>query len=204
MNDICGASTIHRGLLVLLILPMVGCSLFDTRPPETPITAGSSFEPPTTPTVVLRNLESALVSANAGDYRKCFSDTSQGVPSFVFLASSQGLANAPSTFANWSVGDEELYAQNIFAELRTGELATVTFTPRDVTGVPIADSVGFTASYIVRFPHTRTNVEQVAEGTLQFTFRQSRRNEWYISSWRDIVAENKTSWSVIKARFVNR
>lgn len=191
-------------LSLLPLLLIVGCSLFDTRPPETPITAGSNFEPPTSPSIVLRNLESALISANAGDYRKCFSDTTQGLPSFVFTASSQGLASAPSTFANWKIDDEELYAQNIFAELQKGELASVTFTPSDVTGVPIADSVGFTASYIVRFPHTRTNVQQVAEGTLQFTFRQSRKNEWYISSWRDIVAENKTSWSVIKARFVNR
>ncbi len=191
-------------ILLSLLLSVTGCSLFDTRPPETPITAGSNFEPPTTPSVVLRNLESALVSSNAGDYRKCFSDTSQGLPSFVFVASSQGLANAPSTFANWRVEDEELYAQNIFAELQKGELSSVSFTPSDVTGVPIADSVGFTAAYIVRFPHTRTNVEQIAEGTVQFIFRQSRKNEWYITSWRDIVAENKTSWSVIKARFVNR
>jgi hypothetical protein len=189
-------------LLSSLLLP--SCGLFDTRAPENPVNAGSNFETPTTPTVVLRNLESALSSANANDYRKCFSDTTEGLPPFVFIPSTQGLSAAPTKFTEWGINEEEEYIRNIFAELQQGAVCSVTFNPSDVTEVPIADSLQFSASYTVNFPHTRTGAERSAEGLLNFTFRLSRQNEWYISSWRDIAVDNNVSWSLIKARFIDR
>lgn len=207
------ADTARRGIhssiifhISYLLFPflLLSCGLFDTRSPENPINAGSNFETPTTPTVVLRNLESALNAANANDYRKCFSDTTKGLPAFIFIPSTQGLSAAPTKFTTWGVTEEENYIQNIFAELQQGGVSSVTFTPSDVTDVPIADSVQFDASYRVSFPHTRVGAERDAEGLLHFTFRLSRQNEWYIASWRDIAVENKVSWSLIKARFVDR
>ncbi|HVZ41643.1 MAG TPA: hypothetical protein VHI13_20350 [Candidatus Kapabacteria bacterium] len=193
---------------LLLLVPMValaaGCGLFDTRQPENPINAGSTFEQPTTPSVVLRNLESALTSANAGDYRKCFSDTSLGLPPFIFYPSAQGLSAAPSKFVQWGIDQEETYIGNIFAELMKGSVCSVQFSPTDVTDVPIADSLQFSATYSVHFPHTRDNAERDADGTLVFTFRLSKQNEWYISAWRDVAIPNKTSWSLIKARFIDK
>jgi hypothetical protein len=193
----------HISYFIVSLLLLSSCSLFDTRTPENPVNAGSSFETPTTPSVVLRNLESALGSANASDYRKCFSDTSKGLPAFVFIPSTQGLSAAPTKFAQWGVAEEEGYIRNIFAELQQGGVCAVSFNPADVTDVPIADSVQFNAGYTVNFPHTRVGAERTAEGLLNFTMRLSRQNEWYISSWRDIAIENKSSWSLIKARFVD-
>jgi hypothetical protein len=190
--------------IVLLTLTLSSCGLFDTRAPENPVNAGSTFETPTTPTVVLRNMESALGSANASDYRKCFSDTSQGLPSFVFIPSTQGLSAAPTKFTFWGIVEEEQYIRNIFAALQQGGVCSVSFNPADVTEVPIADSVQFTASYTVNFPHTVSGAERTAEGLLSFTFKLSRQNEWYITTWRDIAVDNKSSWSLIKARFVDR
>jgi hypothetical protein len=189
---------------MMATLWLAGCGLFDTRTPENPVNAGSSFEPATTPTVVLRNLESALASANANDYRKCFSDTSKGLPAYVFIPSTQGISAAPTKFNQWGVMQEEQYIRNIFSELQQGAVCTVVFTPSEVTEVPISDSVQFNASYHVNFPHTRTGAEREAEGLLHFTLRLSRQNEWYITSWQDIARDNKTSWSLIKARFVDK
>lgn len=188
----------------LFALCLAGCGLFDTRTPENPINAGSSFEPATAPSLVLRNLESALGSANAGDYRKCFSDTSLGLPAFQFYPSSQGISAAPTKFAQWGIDQEESYIQNIFSELEKGGVASVRFTPQEVSDVPIGDSLQFTAAYAVHFPHTREGAEREAEGTLYFTFRLSRKNEWYVSSWRDVATTGKTSWSLIKARFIDK
>lgn len=193
----------HIIISATLALAAAGCGLFETRGPENPINAGSSFEPPTTPTVVLRNLESALNAANANDYRKCFSDTTKGLPAFVFFPSTQGIAAAPTKFTGWGVQQEEQYIRNIFADLQQGGIASVTFTPSEVTDVPIGDSVQFNASYKVNFPHTRTGAEREAEGTLYFTMRLSRQNEWYITSWQDFMRDGKSSWSLIKARFVD-
>jgi hypothetical protein len=153
--------------------------------------------------VVLRNLENALGAANANDYRRCFGDTARGFHSFSFIPSSQGLSAAPTKFTAWGVSHEERYIRNIFSELQQGTVSSVTFTPADVTDVPIADSVQFNARYAVNFPHTRVGAERQAEGVLHFTFRLSAQNEWYISSWRDIAVENKASWSLIKARFID-
>ncbi len=186
------------------MLALASCGLFDTRDPENPINAGSTFEPPTTPSVVLHNLASSLNEANAADYRKCFGDTALGLTPFFFVASAQGISAAPNKFAQWGVDQEEQYIRNIFSELEQGGVCSVVFTPADVTDVPIADSVSFSASYSARFPHTRDGAEREAEGTMYLTFRMSKQNEWYISSWRDVAAQGKTSWSLIKARFIDR
>lgn len=187
-----------------LILPLVlfsGCGIFDTRDPENPINAGSAFEPPTSPSIVLRNMQSALNFANALDYRKCFSDSSVGLQPFRFQASVEGLAVAPGRFATWTVNDEEAYIRNIFAELAEDATASVSFNPSDIADVPIGDSIRFTADYAVSFPHTRQGVEREASGRLLFTLKLSPRNEWYITYWQDIAVDGKPTWSLLKARF---
>lgn len=194
---------LHRMAALLLGIAIVGCGLFSTRDPEPPTSAGSNFEPPTSPTLVLRNLENALRFSNPSDYRRCFSDSSRGLPSFRFFPSAQGTATAPTLFTDWSIDREEKYFRTIVGELQPDVTCSIIFTPSEITELPIGDSVQFTASYLARFPHTRSSVEQLAEGELQFTLRLSRLNEWSIATWRDIALPGKTSWSVIKARFSN-
>ena len=198
MNSLLTISTL------LLALTLAGCGLFETHTPQNPINAGSDFEPATSPSAVLRNIESALASANATDYRKCFSDTSKGLPAFTFTPAAQGIAADPTKFADWGINQEEQYIRNIFSELQQGSVCSVTFSPSEVTDVPIADSVQFNARYDVHFPHTRQGAERDARGLLQFTFRQSRQNEWYITSWRDIATDTSATWSLIKARFIDK
>jgi hypothetical protein len=193
----------HIALIPALLLLLTGCGLFDTRTPENPITAGSNFESPTTPTIVLRNLENALEASNAGDYRRCFSDTSQGLPSFSFIPSNQGIAAAPSTFNSWGIIQEEQYIRNVFSELQDGQHCSVSFNPSNITQPIVGDSVQFTATYIASFPHTRAGAERDVEGSLQFTLRKSQQNQWYIISWRDFDNDSKPSWSVVKARFAD-
>ncbi len=183
---------------------LAGCGLFDTREPENPISSGSNFEQPTTPSVVLRNLENAIGYASAADYRRCFSDSSKGLPTYTFIPSAQGLAAAPTKLRNWGIDQEEEYARNVFSELAQGSAPSLVLTPSEVTNVPIGDSVQYIGTYTVRFPHTREGAEREAQGTLEFTMKLSRQNEWYIVRWRDITLENMTSWSLIKARFIDK
>lgn len=194
----------YSTLCAVLCLVITGCGMFATRDPENPVNAGSGFERATTPSLVLRNLENALNYRNAGDYRKCFSDTSRGQRAFVYLPSVQGMAAAPSTFVEWGIDDEEEYVRNVFAELRDGSVASVVFTPSEVTGLQIGDSVHFAADYVVRFPHTRVGAEEEASGSMELTLRQSTQNEWYITQWRDISRGDRPSWSLIKSRFIDR
>jgi hypothetical protein len=192
-----------QNYFLIAALFLSGCGLFDTRTPENPITAGSNFESPTTPTIVLRNLENALAASNAGDYRRCFSDTSQGLPSFSFIPSNQGISAAPATFNSWGIIQEEQYIRNVFAELQDGQHCSVSFNPSNITQPIVGDSVQFTATYVASFPHTRAGAERDVEGSLQFTLRKSQQNQWYIISWRDFDKDTKPSWSVVKARFAD-
>lgn len=192
------------GLAGFIALTASGCGLFDTRTPQNPINSGSTFEQAVTPSLVLRNLESALAYSNSNDYRKCFSDTSLGLPAFNFQPSAQGIAAAPSKFADWNVVQEEQYIKNIFTELQPGKLCAVTFSPADVQGATSGDSVQFSANYTAVFPNTRGGAEQSAAGSLQFTIRRSPQSgQWYITSWHDLASDNTTSWSLIKARFID-
>lgn len=198
-----GRATTYIALTALLTLS-VGCDLFSPREPENPSNAGSQFEPAITPSIVLRNMQSALSFANAADYRRCFADSSKGLPGFSFHPSVQGAAADPGAFLDWGADDEEEYLRNIFAELQPGTFASLSLDNPDVTEVPIGDSVQYTSRYTVRFPHTRAGAEREASGTLQFTLRRSEQNEWFITRWRDISDGTSNSWSLIKARFIDR
>ncbi len=199
-----GLATYRLLLPLLLIGPMLcGCDLFATREPEPPVTGGSAFEQPTTPSTVLQNLQSAISFMNSLDYRKCFSDSSVGLEPFRFQPSAEGLSVAPGRFVDWSIEDEEAYIRTIFSELVEGEIPSLTLTPSEVTATPIGDSIRFSADYTVKFPHTREGVEREASGRLLFTMKLSPRNEWYITWWQDIAVGNQPSWSLLKARFSN-
>ncbi|MGE3802663.1 MAG: hypothetical protein AB7H80_16735 [Candidatus Kapaibacterium sp.] len=208
-----GAHVVKTNPIISLLLPTVlalltlftlqGCDLFATREPEPPVTAGSSFEQPTTPSTVLRNLQSAINFANSLDYRKCFGDSSLGVEPFRFQPSAEGLSVAPGRFVDWTISDEESYIRTIFSELLDGTAASLTLTPSEVTSTPIGDSVRYTADYTITFPHTREGVEREASGRLVFTMKLSTRNEWYITWWQDIAVNNQPTWSLLKARFSN-
>ena len=193
-------------LLILIILTaaaLSSCELFEPREPEPPITGGSAFEPPTSPSIVLKNLQNALLFANALDYRKCFSDSSDGLTRFRFVPAPDGESVAPGRFSDWSIDEEEEYIRTIFSEMQEGAIASLTLTPPDVTTTPIGDSIRFTADYAVSFPHTRQGVEREAFGRLIFTMRLSDRNEWAITRWQDLSIDDRPTWSLIKARFSN-
>ncbi len=188
-------------LILLGVLGLVSCDVFSPREPEAPIGTGSDFEPATSPTILLRNFQNSLRTANTLDYRRCFSDGSGTLQDYLFTPAADGAAVAPGRFAEWSLADEEGYLRTLLSELLEGGVPTVILTPPDVTEAPIGDSIRFEAEYSVNFPHTRAGVEREGFGRLIFTMKLSERNEWYITTWRDLPLDGRATWSVIKARF---
>ena len=188
-------------LMLLGLLGLLGCDVFNPRDPEPPIGSDSDFEPATSPTIVLRNLQNSLRTSNTLDYRRCFSDGSGNLPPYSFIPAADGAAVAPGRFSDWSLADEEGYLRTLLSELIEGGVPTVILNPPEVTEAPIGDSIRFEAEYSVNFPHTRAGVEQEGFGRLVFTMKLSERNEWFISTWRDLPLDGRPTWSVIKARF---
>lgn len=190
-------------LLLLFGALVVGCGVFDTRDPEPPITPGSTYESPTTPSLVLSNLERAVGSANIRDYRRCFGDTARGL-AFSFLPATDGYSAAPQQFDTWTIVDEESWFRSAVSVLKQGESPSLTLVPDEVTSAPVGDSVQHSARYTLSIPHTRNGVEQQGSGTLQFTLRRDNQGEWAVTRWRDLKESGAASWSLLKARFVGR
>ena len=198
---IVSARTLLPLLAVLLSGPLAGCDLFGPRDPEPPIDEGSGFEVPTAPNILLDNLRRSITEANAIDYRRNFSDGTAGLPSFRFTPASDGASIDPGLFANWTVAEEEEYIRDLFSELVEGGIASLVLTPPDVSEAALGDSLLYAADYALNVPHTRSGVEREAFGRFVVTMKLSERNEWYITAWQDIALDDRSTWSVIKARF---
>jgi len=193
----------YRPTALLLAALVGGCGLFEPRDPEPPITPGSTYESPTTPSLVLSNLERAVSTSNIRDYRRCFGDTARGL-GFSFVPATDGYSAAPQQFDTWKISDEESWFRSAVSALQGGTAPSLTLNPSEVTSTPVGDSVQHTARYELRIPHNRAGVETEARGTLQFTLRRDNQGEWAVTRWRDLNETGAASWSLIKARFVGR
>ena len=77
--------TIHRRIAFALlaataILAAAGCDLFETREPETSSGSGSQWERPTSPEIIVDNLEVAFENAIFNDYRRALTEDFTFVP----------------------------------------------------------------------------------------------------------------------------
>lgn len=79
-------------LILLFVFYLTGCDLFSTRPAEPPSGKSSDFEQPLNPTIVLKNIQSSFIYANASDNKRCFSSGNDNLPPYIFYPSSQGFA----------------------------------------------------------------------------------------------------------------
>ncbi|MBL0331320.1 MAG: hypothetical protein IPP65_00470 [Chlorobi bacterium] len=190
-------------LILLFVFYLTGCDLFSTRPAEPPSGKSSDFEQPLNPTIVLKNIQSSFIYANASDNKRCFSSGNDNLPPYIFYPSSQGFAASPGKFSNWGIEQEEAYLKNVFSQLQLNGVCSITFSPDEVNEISVGDSVLFTTSDQIKIPHTRSDAERESSGIAQFVFKRSARNEWMITSFRDFSQVDKTSWSLIKARFID-
>jgi len=183
--------------VVLGVVWMLGCGLFDPRDPEDPISVRSTFTLPTDPATVLSNMTAALRELNSVNYLRCLSDTSSG-GTFQF-GPTPAAAAVYGVFAAWDRSSEEAWFLNARSRLPTGTSMSIVFSSPVSQGVQ-PDSVTLDVPYDLSVPHGQEGIPQRVVGRSLLTMILDRRTgTWSIRRWQDIaLSSSQPTWSDIK------
>jgi len=162
-----------------------------------------NFRPPTDPTIVIANLQSAIDQKNIANYVNCFTDQAKGMRPFVFIPSAEGKAQYQTLFDGWNITKEQEYFQNLTAKSSPSAFSSLVLNLK--SSVVTSDSVIYSYEYILTFEHSDPGfLYQTAHGDLQFSLAADNSNFWAINSWIDFKTNpNDITWSLFKGRFGN-
>jgi len=186
------------GILIVLVS---GCGLFNTRDVEPPTDPRSNYMPPTTPDIVIINMQFAIAEKNLNNYLSSFVDTNYSSRSFTYYADVNSQIQYP-IFSNWQLSNEKTYFTNLLS-LTNSQSNSNLFLSNEVLTVTL-DTAVYDSDYLLRFEHQRTTVSQTLSGKLRFIMASDSRYLWSIHTWMDFKDDdNDTTWSVLKANFSN-
>jgi hypothetical protein len=185
--------------LALLIL-FSGCNIFQTRTPEPPQQGRSDFLPPTSPDIVVQNLQNAISDRNVINYIACFSDPTSGGQSFSFMPSPRAASQYRAIFQNWDISSEQSYFNNLISQSSTSSSSALVLS--SIQLVPYTDSAYYSANYTLLWPNkVASNLQQV-QGNLQFYLGVNPNGSWSIYRWVDSgTSDTVKTWSDLKAQF---
>lgn len=178
-----------------------GCGLFEPRDPEDPSQSSLNYLPPTDPSLVMANLQSAIEQKSVANYVACFANASRGATPFSFTPSADAAAAFGGTLMSWTLQEEQSYFQNLISRSSPSAYAALTLTLTSTTVT--SDSVISAYDYVLVFEHNETGFPTTARGSLQFTMRQDASNFWMIQRWVDFKTTPDISWSHFKGKFSN-
>jgi len=189
-----------RAIGVFLFLT-AGCGLFGPRDPEPPNQSSLNFLPPTEPSLVIANLQNAVDQKNVQNYASCFADPLAGGRVYVFIPSPEASAQYGPALSGWTAAQEQSYFQNLVARSPSTAFASLLLTNKD--SLVTSDSVVYGYHYVFTFVHNDPGFPKIAQGNLQFTISNDKKNFWSISRWVDFKTGNDITWSVFKGKFSN-
>ncbi len=174
--------------------------MFDTREVQPPTGNRSTYVQPITADNVLDNLKFAIAEKNLDNYLKCFVDSNFSTRRFKFFPDALSQSQYP-VFLNWSLNNERVYYSNLISF--TSENASRNLFINSSVNIGI-DSAIIDADYLLVYDHNKLNIPKVFKGKLRFIMGIDNRSLWSIHNWYDFVNDNNdTTWSVLKANFVN-
>ena len=188
-------------ILIIGIIVICGCGLFDSRSVEPPSEPRSTYLQPTSPDIVITNLNFAIAEKNLDNYLRCFTDSNFSQRRFRYFPDAISLSSYPM-FQTWSLTNERNYYSNLISFTNTNSssnlfLSNTTFN----SGI---DSAIVDSDYILIFDHNKQNVAKISKGKLRFIMGVDSRSLWSVHGWYDFINQNNdTTWSVIKANFAN-
>ena len=189
-------------ILIIIFFVFEGCGLFSTRDSEAPTESRSNFQPPTSPDIVLTNLQSAISEKNANNYVLCFVDSNYSTRRFSYIADVASQSQYP-VFRNWTLTNENAYFRNMLA-LMLPEATSILFYSTSTPPVSASDTAIFDSDYLLQVDHQKTAVSKTIKGKLRFIMSMDSRSLWSIHNWIDFKSTSTdTTWSVLKANFSN-
>ncbi len=188
----------RRISLLLFLLFVQGCDLFQTRDPQSPSQISSNYKPPVTPEIVLDNLASAVAEYNAVHYIQCLADTSSSSRQFEFIPSAEVAGSFASIFQSWSPEKERRYFQNLGQPTNAAPFLSLTNKQQVAAS---SDSVVYNIDYTLSFPHHNTSAPQTVRGKMQLFLGANAQASWSIYRWQDFKTTQDSTWSLWKAIF---
>lgn len=187
--------------LIIFVSFLNSCGLFDTRDVEPPIDPRSNFIPPTSPELVLVNLQFAIAEKNIDNYMKCFVDSTFAGVSYRFFADAPTQIQFP-ILTGWNINNERIYYTNLVSATSIESSSNLFLSNFTMTqGI---DSAIYDAEYLLAFNHNRNVIPKTSKGKLRFVLVPDSRSLWGIKTWNDFkIEESDTTWSYLKASFVN-
>lgn len=188
-----------RGVLTLATFALAGsqaCLFFETRTPDEGGGEESFWQPPTSPSIIVTNLEVAFENEIFNDYRRAltsdFAFDPDDADSFQIEIERPG----ERVFTNWTRDVEVQVAEGIVA---SAESVSVNFEIG--TEEILGDDRLLKKKYILSvIAGTGTSTFQ---GEAWFYTRQVAAGEWFIYRWVDIRTPSdppSTSWGLLKGR----
>ncbi|WKZ71022.1 MAG: hypothetical protein QY331_07130 [Melioribacteraceae bacterium] len=183
--------------ILLLVVFIFSCDLFTTRDEEEPKNIGSTYVPPTTPQLLFENLKNSLSEKVIENYLASFVDSAFINSKFKYIAAS-GAAATFQTLADWDLSAERIYINNVFSSVQNGKIILSLINENST---PQGDSSIYFFDYSLNVPLSNPELPSVYGGSVEFVIKLDSRNQWVITTWRDIQKENLPSWSELRGRF---
>lgn len=186
-------------ILLFSFLSYIGCGLFSSRTVEPPSEPRSTYIQPTSPDIVLTNLNFSIAEKNLDNYLRCLIDPNFSERVFRFFPDAVSQSAYP-VFLTWNLTNERNYYSNLISF--TDETASSNLFLSNTTINTGIDSAIIDSDYILVYEHNKQNVAKIVKGKLRFIMGIDARSLWSIHSWYDFINDNNdTTWSVLKANF---
>ena len=195
-------STLLLTILVVL-LAAGGCA---TRTPEDPTGSRGTFQPPTSPSIVLENFVAAVGEKNTENYMLCLADpmTRSQYP-FLFEPSAEARARFQTLFEEWNTSKERQSFLSMISRLNVDQRPTLFLLNTDVN-FSSPDSTVYTSDYELTVEHGISSIPTTLTGSLVFVITPEQSGQWSISRWSDAKRTSDTvesTWSLLKAQLTN-
>lgn len=195
-------------LSVFLVL-LAGCSFLTTRQPEDPDAGNSSFIPPTSPDIVVRNFTNAISERNIQTWVSCFLDTDTSLAPGIarmyrFEPTAQVAAQYGPLFLDWSIERERQSFTTYAALPQVATNPPVLILGQTNFDVVTPDSAILLSPYRFVPRHSYSGLSDTLTGSIRLSIVRSSSGFWYIGTWSDFSAnDTSATWSLLKARLVN-
>ncbi|MCX7877812.1 MAG: hypothetical protein N2510_04125 [Ignavibacteria bacterium] len=188
----------NSSLAVLIIIYLLqGCGIFDTRDAEIPNMTRSTYVPPTTPDLVITNLEYSILEKNSDNYFKCLSD------GFKYIPDSKSQLLYGHIFVSWNSLSERRYIDNLINTTNTNSTSILFLDNRRLTLIS-PDSAIFQSDYTLVFQHRRNDVPKSSRGSLNLFLGADENRLFSINRWEDFrFNDTDFTWSEMRAKFSN-
>lgn len=185
--------------LIIILLIVSSCDLFNTREPEDPDQNRANFQPPKEPSIVIQNLVNSFADKNTQNYIACFVDTIFSDKEFVFIPSSEAASTYGFLLQDWGLDDERQYFNSVITKVPKELPINLTFSDETYSSAS-GDTITYTANYFLNVPHNSTEPKNYS-GNLQFNMVRDNKSDWSIYFWKDTRSSNLPSWSELKGIF---